>query len=215
MENVKEQYEPETREEATDEQAAEEEPEETKPIFETLKANPNYEISINIYPYIIRRKSNHYVVSVIYEKLTGYERIILDGKKHFLHRIIAEQFIPNPNNFKEVDHINHDKSDNRLQNLRWVSRSTNDKNKTAYKGVKVNYVNELSEDAIEVNEYGNRQLEFYYFDNDKFYYYTGAAYRELHYNTLKSGALFVYATDIDNQRLRIYLNKFKKLYNLI
>ena len=63
----------------------------------------------------------------------GYKRICLckDGKqKHFLiHRLIAIHYIPNPDNLKEVDHINRDKSDNRLENLRWVTRSENEQNK--------------------------------------------------------------------------------------
>lgn len=42
-----------------------------------------------------------------------------------LHRIVAELFIPNPNNKPEVDHINTIATDNRACNLRWVTRSEN------------------------------------------------------------------------------------------
>jgi hypothetical protein len=54
-------------------------------------------------------------------------RLYKSGKKKsaFMHRIIAEAFIPNPHDYPQVDHINGDKRDNRICNLRWVSRSQN------------------------------------------------------------------------------------------
>lgn len=60
----------------------------------------------------------------------------------YVHRLIAETFIPNPNNLKQIDHINHDKTDNNINNLRWCTIQQNHQNmpkgkKTSskYKGV--------------------------------------------------------------------------------
>lgn len=57
-----------------------------------------------------------------------YDTSIYVGKKqkHFLiHRLIAEHFIPNPNNLLFVNHIDGNKLNNKLSNLEWVTSSEN------------------------------------------------------------------------------------------
>jgi hypothetical protein len=63
--------------------------------------------------------------------MKGYCYVCIDKKQKLLHRIIAETFIPNPNNLPQVNHINGLKKDNRIKNLEWISAGDNQKH--AYK----------------------------------------------------------------------------------
>ena len=61
-----------------------------------------------------------------YKKITLYVNRVQKNRK--VHRLVLITFVPNPLNLSDVDHINGDKGDNRLVNLRWASRSQNLRN---------------------------------------------------------------------------------------
>mgnify|MGYP000742621874 CR=1 FL=1 len=67
------------------------------------------------------------------QSLTGIPQYYYTGVKDIgmrrVHRLVAMAHIPNPKGLEMVDHINQDKLDNRVENLRWVTRSQNQRNK--------------------------------------------------------------------------------------
>ncbi len=67
----------------------------------------------------------------------GYKQVNLNKKSFRVHRLVAITFIPNPEFKEDVNHINHNKLDNRVQNLRWVSHSENMMNKSVQKNNKL------------------------------------------------------------------------------
>lgn len=59
----------------------------------------------------------------------GYDRCLLTkdklGKNIFVHRIVAKAFIPNPNNYLIINHIDGNRRNNNVNNLEWCNQSYN------------------------------------------------------------------------------------------
>jgi hypothetical protein len=75
------------------------------------------------------KKISEHIVKPQLNKNTGYIHINLYSNKdrkchsHLLHRIIANVFIDNPDNLEQIKHKNKIKTDNRVENLEWYTRS--------------------------------------------------------------------------------------------
>ncbi len=115
----------------------------------------------------------------------GYSlvNLYMNGKMYprKVHRLVAEAFIPNPENKPCIDHINAIRNDNRVQNLRWVTYKENALNDITYFRCKQNtYSKDTVKKALETRKTGGKKRApktVYQFDKQGNFiaeYYSGA-----------------------------------------
>ena len=53
----------------------------------------------------------------------NYHRVKINYKRHTVHKLVAEYFLKNPNNYKYICHIDGNKKNNKVSNLKWATKS--------------------------------------------------------------------------------------------
>lgn len=93
-------------------------------IWKSIDWAPNYKISnlgqIKGPIKILKPSKNKKGYLLVDIRVFGKPR-----KIHLVHRLVAEVFIPNPNNLLEVDHIDNDITNNKADNLQWITQIEN------------------------------------------------------------------------------------------
>lgn len=104
-------------------------------IFKKVTVCENY--SVSNYGRVRNDKKGTFLSP---RNLKGYQRVSLwyNGKAHDhrIHRLVAQAFLPNPDNKAEVNHINGIRNDNRVSNLEWCTGKENSEHraKTLFQG---------------------------------------------------------------------------------
>ena len=99
-------------------------------VWSNIKGYPGYEISTlgRVRSFMNNRHGICDVPHILKTSINsnGYERVDLGSNgRFFVHHLVAEAFIPNPNNYPIVRHKDDNRLNNRVDNLEWGTQSDN------------------------------------------------------------------------------------------
>ena len=89
--------------------------------YKIIKQEPNYAISKTGKVLSIKRNC----LRNTYIKNNGYEQITIGNNHYYIHRLVAEAFLPNPNNYTVINHKDHNRKNNHVDNLEWCTTQYN------------------------------------------------------------------------------------------
>ena len=96
-------------------------------MYKTLERYPDYEINEKGE---IRKKGTNLIRRTY--PVNGHPKIIINGKTEYVSRLVAETYIPNPDNKTDVNHIDRNTSNNYISNLEWATHG--EIQKESYRG---------------------------------------------------------------------------------
>jgi hypothetical protein len=170
--------------------------------WEECIVDTRYEICTS-FPFQIRNMETKYILSEYLSN--GYPSVNLNGKTHNKHRLIGLQFIPNPDGLPQVDHRNRIRTDNRIENLHWVSRAENNSNKASHHGHEYEYFDELPTQCQPFLFYNGHDFEGYSIDeNHNIYFNNGYNFRKLAILLLRQKLQYYKLVDIEGKGVSVY-----------
>lgn len=177
----------------------------------------NYQISNN---FRVRKLRTYYTDKrgktktvkgmIIKNQLTslGYYLVHINRKLVFLHRIVAETFIPNPENKPEVDHIDRNPLNNNIDNLRWVTHKENLNNNNTRYNQSIKHIGNKGYWEYPIHAINGRKKKVFQYDLDD------NLIKEFDSITQASKELKIFNGTITKycKENKIYKNKFKFKY---
>ena len=162
-------------------------------------------------PHRIRRKRDGLILKLTLNKTLGYVIVSLNGEQYYYHRILAKHFIPNPENLQEVDHIDRDKKNNALENLRWVTRTENNSNRTVKKYGKREVLDHAPNDITEIRTFNDVEYAenkyFFCFENNRVVQRVNDHKWQWVAQTPHNGYLRINMRDINGRYHQVYMHK--------
>jgi hypothetical protein len=171
--------------------------------WKTITGFRNYSVS-NLGQ--VRNNKTGRILKVLPDK-DGYNRVHLgQGNTSKVHRLVLQEFIgPIPEGMA-AEHLNHIRDDNRLSNLRIATHSENHRNKTSYFGHRVEYVDELSENAEALSTHNGHQIdEGFWIDGDEVFRFVAGKFRRLT-KRRKGCKLWVNITNADGSQVNVSID---------
>lgn len=119
-----------------------------KDEWKEIPGLPGYEISIYGDVYfkgdVSGRKRRPSGICVQHRNRLGYYIVHINGKIYYVHRLLAITYIENPENKKEIDHIDGNPRNNSLDNLRWATHKENLNNSVSVERERISHMGKES-----------------------------------------------------------------------
>jgi hypothetical protein len=176
---------------------------------------PNYEVSNQAR---VRNTTTGFMLKTQYDK-DGYAFACIShagrAKNLWIHRLVAQTFIGEIPPDMEVDHIDRNRTNNAISNLRIITKTQNIRNSSRRNGHEHEFVAELSQDAIMVEEYGEHRFNDIYYDQGEFYRFNIDEYMRLTQIRARTcPSYYVNARNTNGKNVQIYVDKYRRMINV-